>query len=451
MTRRQALALTLAGVAVTPGEMSAFAQSTVPLPRTTLPTRTALTRLGLERGWYAIVPLGFGSEQVQSINLAEDMFFIQTNLANLHVYEAETGKYLWGAKLGRETLDAQPVSVNSDQVFVANGPDLISLDRRTGRLIWTARMPGSAVGATAANEHRVMVGLAGGKLVSFNARDESHSKPPGRSAGTFASAWQTNANLTARPVPAGRVVAFASQDSRVYVTMEEPPTILYRYPTGGPIIGSLGTVGNRTLVIPSMDRTLYAIDLFTGDTKWTVATGAPIDQEPLVAGNVVYSLNTMGHVVAVDGTTGSVIWTGEAGRGRILAVGATKLYFESKDHDLAIVDRATGKILAMPRDTRERAGLDLRDYRYAHTNHENDRMYFATAGGFILCLREAGQSLPRPLRDPKAPKFGTLPPGGEPPTPTPPAAPTEAPPAEGASEKPAAPPEGGAGDEEKPK
>ncbi len=450
MTRRQALALTLAGVALSPGGNAAIAQTSVPLSRSTLPTRTALSRLGLERAWYAWTPLGLGSETVQSLNLADNMIFAQTNLGNLHAYEAESGKYLWGAKLGHDTLDAKPVSVNSNQAFVANGPDLICLDRRTGRLIWKARMDGTATGATAADEDRVMVGLAGGKLVSYNARDRTQEKPPGRSAGTFASAWQTNAIITARPVPAGRVVAFASQDSRVYVALSEPPTILYRYLTGGPIVGSLGTVGTRTLVVASMDRTLYGIDLFTGDTKWRVPTGAPINHEPLVAGNIVYSLNSAGQVVAVDGTTGTVIWTGEAGRGRILAVGATRLYFESHDHDLAIVDRATGKILAMPHETRERAGLDLRDYKFAYSNHQNDRMYFNTAGGLILCLREAGQIVPRPLRDPKAPKFGYLPPEGEPPTATPPEAPTEKPPADEGAEK-SAPAEGAAPGDDKPK
>ena len=79
-------------------------------------------------------------------------------------------------------------------------------------MIWDKRMEGSAEGAVAANEERVMVGLGSGKLVAYNARDHSKDKPPGRSAGTFAWAWQTRKTITARPIPAGRVVAFASQD-----------------------------------------------------------------------------------------------------------------------------------------------------------------------------------------------------------------------------------------------
>ncbi len=443
MTRREAFALSLAGIALYPSRAGPPRSRSpqVPLPRSVLPKRETLGRLGLERAWYTAVPLGTGSEVVQSVNLAEDMLFVQTDQANLHAYEAETGKYLWGTSLGRETLDAQPVSLNSDQAFVADGPYMNALDRRTGTSIWRVRMEATGVGATAATETEVVVGLANRKIAAFNARDMTQTKPPGRSAGSFDWTWQTQGKITARPVPAGRVVAFASHDGKVYVALDDPPAILYRYLTGGPIIGSLGTVGTSTLVVPSMDRTLYGIGLFRGDTKWTVATGAPLDEEPLVAGTTVYVLNTGGRLLAVDGESGAIQWSTATGGGRLLAIGGSRIYVISRDGDLAMGDRSSGRLVASPRETRERMGLDLRDFRFALTNHVNDRLYFATKSGFLLVLREAGQTLPRPLRPAGSPKFGTVVPDSPLPTATPPDAPTEETPA---AEK----PEGG---EEKPK
>ena len=233
MTRRQALALTLAGVATAPGGAAAIAQSPVGFARGALPKRESLARLGLERAWYAAVPFGFGNERVMAVNLAEDSIFVQTNRSNLHVFDAETGKYRWGAGLGMDTLDARPVAVNSDTVFVTNGPMMIAFDRQTGRSVWQTRMEGSAEGASAANEERVMVGLGSGKLVAYNTRDHSKDKIPGRSASTFAWAWQTRKAITARPIPANRVVAFASQDGRVYCAIDDPKTILYRSSPAG--------------------------------------------------------------------------------------------------------------------------------------------------------------------------------------------------------------------------
>jgi len=439
MTRRQALALSLAGFAIAPGATSSLGQSPLPYPRTLIPTRTSLERVGLEKGWSGSVPLGYGTERVLSMNLAGDMVFAQTNMGHLHAFQAETGKYLWGARAGHETVDVRPVSVNSTDVFVTNGTDMIALDKRTGRPVWRTRMEGTAVGATAATEEEVMVGLASGKLVAYSTRDHSKDKIPGRSAGTFAWAWQTNGAITARPVPAGRVVAFASHDARLYVAIEKPPSMLFRYLSGGPIVGSLGTHGTRTVIVPSMDRTLYAIDLFTGDTKWTVATGASLDQEPLVDRDTVIVINTAGRIMAIDANSGEIKRSGSTGGGRLLAGTENRAYFLSRDRDLAVFDRNAGRMLYNPRDTRERAGLNLRDYELAVTNAENDRMYLGTHSGFILCLREAGLTQPRTLRPANAPKFGYISPDGEQPIATPPETPTE-PDAESATE-PAADPD----------
>lgn len=420
MTRRQALALSLAGVAIAPGGAIAIAQQSLGYPKAPLPTRDTLARLGLERSWYAAVPLGAKGEHVLSMNLAGDMVFVQTDIANLHAYHAETGKYLWGTDLGRPSPDAQPVSVNSDMAFVTNGPQLYALDKRTGRTNWVARMEGSAIGATAATEELAMVGLAKGSLVAFNVRDRTKANPPGRSAGTFAWTWQTRASITARPLPASKVVAFASQDSRVYVAQLDPHVVLHRFLTGGPIVGSLAALGTRTVIAPSTDGSLYALDLFTGDSRWIMSTGSRFEQEPFVDRETVYAINHAGRMIAVDGKTGTLLWSEGTGGGKILAIGATRVYVISKDRDLSIVDRATGKVLASPRETKDRAGLNLREYDYSYSNDQNDRLYFATKSGFLLCLHDTGQMEPRPLRAPDSKPFGYLPPDGEPRIATPP-------------------------------
>ena len=64
-----------------------------------------------------------------------------------------------------------------------------------------------------------------------------------------------------------------------------------------------------------------------------------------------------------------------------------------------------------------RAGLKLRDFDLDIVNRFNDRLYFATSSGMIVCMRETGHVQPRPLKDPKAPPFGYVPPEGLKPTP----------------------------------
>jgi hypothetical protein len=91
-----------------------------------------------------------------------------------------------------------------------------------------------------------------------------------------------------------------------------------------------------------------------------------------------------------------------------LAVGASKVYLETSFHDLVIVNRQSGELIAGPAATRDRAGLDLREYSLSVANDINDRIYFCTPFGSIVAVREFGVITPTPLRDPADPIFGYI-------------------------------------------
>jgi outer membrane protein assembly factor BamB len=226
--------------------------------------------------------------------------------------------------------------------------------------------------------------------------------------------WQTGAKITARPLPAGRLVVFASQDSKVYVCLTDKQKPVYRFAAAGPISASMGTYGVRLLLIPSEDNNLYALDLFTANLRWTFASGAPITQEPLTADEEIYVINSVGNLSLLDPSSGVPRWTIPTNHGEFISVGAKRIYLRSGDGDLFIVNRGTGQTLADARATSQRAGLNLRDFPMALTNHLNDRLYFATPSGLVVCLREIGQVKPLPLRNPKLPPFGTIPDEGYP-------------------------------------
>jgi outer membrane protein assembly factor BamB len=381
--------------------------------RDLIPSQTSLDRLGLERNWSGIVPLGAAGERVILISLtgdkSGDLLFAQTDQAKLHVYDARTGRYLWEANLGRSSLAAQPCSINSDSVFVTNFRTLFCLDRATGRKVWEATLESGPSSPTAADEEHVAVGLANGKLVGYTVRDHSRDKRRGFSAGTNVFNWQTQKTITGRPIAAEKVLAFGSEDGRAYVARIDPKLLLYRFLTGGAIRASMGTLGERTLLVPSTDDNLYAIDLYTAETKWIYPSGAPVNQEPLVARGEVMLLNSSGDLARINPEDGTAIWTTNIRRAQLLAVSPARVYGRSLDGDLAFIDHATGKLLAEPRDTHERAGLHLREYTLTLTNHVNDRLYFCTPTGVLLSLREQGRLEPVRLRDPDERPFGYLP------------------------------------------
>lgn len=408
--------LILAGLLIAWAAGPARAQRTGGLE--TIPTRGATQRLGLERQWHTLVPLIAGHDRVLHFNVDGGILFVETSAGFLHAYDAESGRALWSRRLGPASAQGHAVSVRGDTVAATNLKTIYALDRASGRQLWSAEMPDLPSTGTALDDQFAMVGLRSGKLVGFNLIDRSKQDPPGRSAGTFAWAWQTGAELSSRPIATEHVIAFGSRDSRVYVAskgeadIDARPLLLYRFLTAGPISANLGVWGNRTLIVPSADNNVYAIDLFDGRLRWSYPMGSPVDQEPLVSGDMVYAISETGRVAALDGRTGSAAWERATGAERLLALSPSRIYLETQDHDLVILDRASGQVVADARGTVERAGLDLRNFTLGFPNYQNDRLYFCTPSGLLVCLREIGRTRPTPLRDPSQPPFGTIPPEG---------------------------------------
>ncbi len=388
------------------------ARAQMPFPHDLVPPRSALERLGLERQWFGVVPL-IETERLLRISLAEQTIYAQTSYARLHAFDAESGRLLWSAFLGERSNFARGVAANSFAVFATNANILHALDKKTGRRIWTYDLQTIPTSTPAADDHRVVVGMTSGKLIGFNLKKKDAQNNEQILTSVLPTwSWATGGPVTTRPLLADQLVAYGGGASQAYVAMTEETTQLYRFSTGGLIGEGLGAFGTRTLLIPSADKNLYAVDLLTAKLLWTFASGAPIEQEPLVADQDIFVVNTAGFLSLLDPETGTPRWTISTQGGQLTAVSAKKVYLRSYNLDLFLIDRATGKTLADPGETHVRAGLNLREFDMSVVNRFDDRLYFATSSGLIVACREPGQVKPRLLRDPKARPFGYVPPEG---------------------------------------
>jgi outer membrane protein assembly factor BamB len=388
-----------------------------------IPGRAPLERLGLERQWYGIVPL-VETEHLTRISRSQDLLFAQTDYARLHTFDAETGRLLWTAQLGGRAGFSRGVTANSWAVFVTNANVLFALDRGTGRTIWRTSLATLPTSTPACDESRVMVGLTNGMVVAFNLKSVD-IKGNEHIRDTPYPLWTYHAGgpIPTRPLSADNIVAFGGGDNKVWVVMANEPTVLFRLSTGGPIGEGLGAYGTRTLLVPSADKVLYAADILTGRILWTFPSGNPISQEPLVAQEDIYVMNTAGELSNLDPKDGQPRWTIPTQGGQLVSLTPTKVYLRSYNLDLFVVDRLTGRIAVDPSDSHLRAGLDLREYNLNIVNRFSDRMFFATSCGLIVALREIGLAQPSLLRDPRQLPFGYIPPEGLPQTPPPAPAP----------------------------
>jgi hypothetical protein len=211
---------------------------------------------------------------------------------------------------------------------------------------------------------------------------------------------------------AQHMVAFGSSDGRVYVVLNDHQTMLYRIRTGGAIGDGLGAYGTRTLLIPSADNNLYAVDLLTADNQWVFPSGAPIHQSPLVADEDILVINESGTLTSLEPATGTPKWQAVTPEATLLSMSPGRVYLRSWAKDLIVIDRASGKVLADSAATFQRAGLNLREFDLSMLNRYDDRLCLGTNSGMIVCLREIGSNQPKPIRDPKALPFGYIPPEG---------------------------------------
>ncbi len=408
MSRR--LALVWAPLLLCWAGPTALAQSTS--SSVAVPSRTSLSRLGMERQWVTAVPVA-GSEQVLRISRGRDALFVQTNHGMIHAYEAETGRPQWSTSVGERTAKALPISQNSFAVFATSANILTALDKQTGRVLWRQSLVSPPSSGTTADEDHVVVGMETGMVHCFDLKEESgDSKPKIRSTPKLAWNLGTGGRIETRPMFGDRIVCFGSSDGKVYVHMKNETTPLYRVATGGPIGRELDSHGTRTLLIPSADQNLYAVDVLTSKIQWVHPSGASLSQGPIVAQEEIFAINDAGSLSALNSETGEPRWTTNTDHGKLLGVSPSRVYLLSQDNDFIIVARDSGKVLLDPAATFQRAGLDVREYTLSFPERFDDRLFLATPSGVMVCLREIGATTPKLLRDPNAKPFAFVPPEG---------------------------------------
>lgn len=407
----------------------------------TLPTESQLERAGLTRQWNAVVPLADASEQVIRISKADNQLFAQTNQGIFYAFDAETGARQWSTRLGATSPFSLPVASNSSLVFVPNQDHLLGLDRRYGRIVFNVLLESVATSAPVADDELVMVGILGKKIAAYDIKKQR-------------IVWNVASNepVVSRGILTPRVVAFAAQDGQLFViaNQELRNTVLYRFEAGGAISASLGTLGTRTLLAASQDNNIYALDLYTGDQKWTFPTDGAIASDFLVSGDMIYALNRAGTLTAIDlnqfwavkdpsgGIAGlfpsdqmqkakekaaeldeqqfrnfavlpRAAWERRGVYGELLALTPKRIILRDSNGSAYIVGRGTGDELLSPVEMLNSAGLDLRPFKLSFTNEANDRVYMASPQGLIICLREINLVQPVPLRAKSEHPFGYVP------------------------------------------
>lgn len=275
------------------------------------------------------------------------------------------GRALWSADLARPTdpggASGAGLAVGGERLFVSTGfGDLVALDARTGRRLWTQEL-----GAAAAGTPTVV-----GDLVYVVARD--------------ATAWAVNA-----------------VNGRVEWTALGTPS------TSGVIGGAAPAVSGNMVVLPFASRELAGVLRQGGTRLWTAnvtgtrlgkvyASFGDITGDPVIQNGVVYAGSPSGRINAFELASGEELWSATEGAMSPVLVAGGSVFAVSDQAELVRLDAQTGeRIWGTELPYVKRVGARRRTAIYAHYGPilAGDRLWVASSDGMLRAFSPASGGL----------------------------------------------------------
>lgn len=126
--------------------------------------------------------------------------------------------------------------------------------------------------------------------------------------------WQHDEPIAWRVqiVSAEGVVAVGTFDGLLHAIDLDTGQTRWSYPTGGPILHSPAIVDGR-VITGCHDGAVYAVNVAGGELAWRAETGGGIVASPLVVDGRVYIGNKAGLMTCLDAATGEMIWQTDVG------------------------------------------------------------------------------------------------------------------------------------------
>jgi outer membrane protein assembly factor BamB len=140
-------------------------------------------------------------------------------------------------------------------------------------------------------------------------------------------------------------------------------------------------VVEQTVYAPNTDGTLYALDLGTGQMKWSLQLGSPLWGAPVTNGKLIY-VTSLGHqLYAVDPQSHTTVWKldlgGAAPGSASVGSDGSTVYAASFAKKVYAVDAGNGAV---------RWAADLKDWVWAAPVLDADTVYAADLSGNVYSL-----------------------------------------------------------------
>ncbi|HET6425872.1 MAG TPA: PQQ-binding-like beta-propeller repeat protein [Planctomycetaceae bacterium] len=369
---------------------------------------TTLNRFGLESAWTAQAVLNPSRDKVAHLVLDEELIYVQATNGIITAFDTETGVRAWAVRLGRFDEPSFPAESNETMVMVVVGTHLYAIEKRTGNIVWSLRLPGAPSTSPSADATQVYVGTLDGSVYAYSLKKikelYGERKLPEWSHEALVWRYQAAKEITSPPLTAGRTVNFASRDGSVYAVSTERRELTFQFETDKPIVAPMAQWGD-TQYLASEDFTFYAINATSGQVRWQFIAGLPIRTPPEVVRGNLYIHPDRGGLFCLDAVTGVQKWWLPRLQ-QFVAVANDIVFARDDNKDIIMVSAADGRTIGR---------LPTARFTRHVSNDRTDRIYLATDTGRIAALRFRGRDFPvyhkHPERLPLLPEFAPEVPG----------------------------------------
>jgi outer membrane protein assembly factor BamB len=303
----------------------------------------------------------------------------------IQVFDAETGDRIWIANIGMPNLPTLPAGINDDYVAGINGSDLYLLRLTDGKILDKRHLKETPGGGSVTAGNRIFVTNIDGSMIGLNLIKREEYPWYARTGGfcQLPPVLSLDRNF----------IAWLAEPNYVFISrLGERPEIWSRFQTRDQIASNPTPVSSG-YIITTLGGSIVRVGLPGPETTvtredsmvWRYNSGSPIRQSAYAGGETVYVPYVDGRLMGLDMQTGYPKWDEPViGVRSVVASTETKVFTVSLDQSLEIIDGATGRKLTSIRMPKG----------HFHSNVVNDRIYFFTDDGRMLCIREKGQIEP---------------------------------------------------------
>jgi outer membrane protein assembly factor BamB len=275
----------------------------------------------------------------QLVAEGEDLFVVDSK-NRLHCLELDRGVHKWILDLPGQP--SQALGLSDDTLGIVVKDRLILAKRKNGSRFLDKSLTIFPATPPAVTLYGAFVGVfIQNKLVALDG-----------TTGTAGWSFRFNKFVTAAPkiygTGAEMLLYAASNDGSVACLQPRPalgaapakPNWIFK--AKGPNTADLAVSG-KYLFVSSEDTSLYALNRLTGGIEWKFYAGVPLKKTVQIKDDSVY-LKTDRSFYCLDITNGNEKWTFDKGA-MLAAVVNDVAYVWTQDHNIALLDKASGKIL----------------------------------------------------------------------------------------------------------